>query len=164
MWFISCPPISLYKSCLFWFCCPPRRPLNTWLFRLFSTLSIEFPGFCSSFWPLWLPILLSISFIWPCTKCRPLAFSCHSPFFEGAGLDRGLTLPLCGRHTCPGIYPGSSHAWVFAIDHPGLPDFCHPSRYLDALQFRSQCEMARKVSGDAQISSLAPHFTKRSYR
>ena len=70
MWFISCPPISRYKSCLFWFYCPLRRPPNTWLFQLFSTLSLGHPGFCNSFWPLWLPMLLSISFIWPCTKCR----------------------------------------------------------------------------------------------
>src|SRR6267154_1776879 len=56
-------------------------------------------------------------------------------FFEGTRLDRGLTLTLCGRHAGARIYPCSSHAWIFAIDHSGVFDFCHASRHLDSLQF-----------------------------
>src|SRR5258708_6353964 len=93
-----------------------------------------------------------------------LAFSCRSPFFESAGLDRRLTLPLCGRHTGPRTCPCSSHAWIFAIGHPCVFDLCHSSRHLGSLQFRPQREMARKVPGYAQISSLAPYFSKRGHR
>jgi len=66
-------------------------------------------------------------------------FSCRSSFLEGAGLDRRLTLPLCGRYACARIYPCPSHAWIFAIAHPGVFDFCDYSRHLDSLQFQSQC-------------------------
>ena len=93
-----------------------------------------------------------------------MALSRHSPFFEGARLDRGLALPLCGRHTCPRIYPGSHDDWIFTNDHPGLFGFRHSSCYLDSLQFPSQRQMARKVSGHAQIPSLAPYVSKRIHR
>jgi lathosterol oxidase len=48
--------------------------------------------------------------------------------------------------------------------YSGVSDFCDSSRYLDSLQFRPQCQMARRVSGYAQIPSLAPHFSKRGHR
>ena len=42
----------------------------------------------------------------------------------------------------------------------GVSDFRHPSRHLDSLQLRPQREVARKISGHAQISPLAPHLSK----
>jgi len=76
--------------------------------------------------------------------------------------SRGSRSPLCGRHTCPRIYPCSDDDWIFTNDHPGLFGFRHSSRYLDSLQFPSQRQMARKISGHAQIPSLAPYFSKKN--
>ncbi len=67
-----------------------------------------------------------------------MAFSCRSPFFEGARLDRKLTLPLHRRHTGARIYSRSAYAWIFAASHFRLLDFRHPSRDLGSLQFRSE--------------------------
>src|SRR5438270_10429917 len=93
-----------------------------------------------------------------------MALPCGSPFFEGARLDRGLTLTLCGRHPGARIYPRSSDARILAIDHPSVFDFCDHSRYLDALQFRPKCQVAGKVLGHAEVPSLAPYFAKRGHR
>src|SRR5438552_6053367 len=68
-WFISCLLICLCKFCLFWFYCPRRWPLSTWVFRFFSNLSLACLGCCNSSWPLWLRTLPNTLFIWLCTKC-----------------------------------------------------------------------------------------------
>ena len=49
MWFISCPLISLCKFYLSWFYCPLPRPLNIWVFRFSSNLSLECPGLLQFF-------------------------------------------------------------------------------------------------------------------
>ena len=54
--------------------------------------------------------------------------------------------------------------WIFAIDHFCVSDFCHASRHLDPLQFRSQRQMDRAIPGHAPLSPLAPYFAKRGHR
>src|ERR1700721_793292 len=109
MWFISCPPISLCKYCLFWFYCPLPRPLDIWVFRFFRDLSLECPGFCNFSWPLWLRMLLNISFIWLCIKChfygvsmpftilrrRLIGSRAHAPTLWTTRLSADLSLSLC---------------------------------------------------------------------
>ncbi len=93
-----------------------------------------------------------------------MAFSCHSPFFHGARLALGIPRSLLRRHNRAHMYPYPSHDRFFPIHHFGVSNFCDTSSYLVSLQFLAQPEMAREVSGDAQIPSLAPYFSKRRPR
>ena len=85
-------------------------------------------------------------------------------FFHGARLALGIARSLLGRHNRAHMYPYPSHDRLFPIHHFGVSDFCDTSSYLVTLQFLAQPEMAREVSGDAQIPSLAPYFSKRRPR
>jgi len=78
-----------------------------------------------------------------------MAFSCRSPFFHGARLALGIAGSLLRRNNRADVYPYSSHDCLFPIHHFGISDFCDTSSHVVSLQFCTQPEMAREVSGDS---------------
>ena len=164
-WCTSCPLISQSRFCLFWSYCPLLKPRNIWAFRLCNISSLECPGFCNFVLAVVVAdvaeyfihlALHKVPFLWRfhavhhSSKALDWIAGSRSHFVDDTLVRGFILVPLMFGFSQSIIF-----AYLIFVTLHATWTHCN---------FGPECEMARKVSGDAPISPLAPYVAKRGDR